>query len=177
MYNFIYFYILLIVAGTANAGFNIVLTAFLNAAWVYGAYHVIEKSKTPIAVCRHIFILTSHSAYLLIDYFSLQVGFLIGSSCSICALDLITSVYWGQLSKCEKLTYSVSQYSCSNKTAYGAVCAFAVLLFLCQFAFSVICIMCKGELIDEVSSYDDISSAHNTSMPYENIPKGEHTDI
>ena len=90
---------------------------------------------------------------------------------------MITSVYWGQLSKCEKLTYSVSQYSCSNKTAYGAVCAFAVLLFLCQFAFSVICIMCKGELIDEVSSYDDISSAHNSSMPYENIPKGEHTDI
>ena len=42
-----------IVAGTANAGFNIVLTAFLNAAWVYGAYHVIEKSKTPIAVCYH----------------------------------------------------------------------------------------------------------------------------
>jgi hypothetical protein len=51
-YFLIYFYSS-IVAGTANSGFNIVLTAFLNAAWVYGAYHVIEKSKTPIAVCYH----------------------------------------------------------------------------------------------------------------------------
>ena len=65
MLNLTYFYILLLVAGTANAGFNIVLTAFLNAAWVYGAYHVIEKSKTPIAVCHHNFIQTLRSTHIV----------------------------------------------------------------------------------------------------------------
>ena len=40
-----------VVAGTANAGFNVVLTAFLNCAWVAGAYYVLGNSKTPIAVC------------------------------------------------------------------------------------------------------------------------------
>ena len=39
-----------VVAGTANAGFNVVLTALLNIAWVAGANYVINNSKTPIAV-------------------------------------------------------------------------------------------------------------------------------
>lgn len=39
-----------VVAGTANAGFNCVLTGFLNIAVVAGSYYVITKSKAPIAV-------------------------------------------------------------------------------------------------------------------------------
>lgn len=39
-----------VVAGTANAGFNCVLTAFLNLAIAAGCYHVLIKSKAPIAV-------------------------------------------------------------------------------------------------------------------------------
>lgn len=39
-----------VVAGTANAGFNCVLTGFLNAAFTAGSYYVIENSKAPIAV-------------------------------------------------------------------------------------------------------------------------------
>ncbi len=39
-----------VVAGTANAGFNCVLTAFLNIAFIGGSYHVIKNSKAPIAV-------------------------------------------------------------------------------------------------------------------------------
>jgi hypothetical protein len=39
-----------VVASTANAGFNCVLTAFLNIAFAAGAYFVIKKSKSPIAV-------------------------------------------------------------------------------------------------------------------------------
>lgn len=37
-------------AGTANAGFNIVLTGQLNIGWCVGSYYVIKNSKTPIAV-------------------------------------------------------------------------------------------------------------------------------
>jgi hypothetical protein len=39
-----------VVAGTANAGFNCVLTGFLNIAFIAGSYYVIENSKAPIAV-------------------------------------------------------------------------------------------------------------------------------
>lgn len=38
------------VAGTANAGFNCVLTAFLNMAVTLGGYYVIKHSRAPIAV-------------------------------------------------------------------------------------------------------------------------------
>jgi hypothetical protein len=39
-----------VVGGTANAGFNCVLTGFLNIALVGGSYYVIENSRAPIAV-------------------------------------------------------------------------------------------------------------------------------
>lgn len=39
-----------VVAGTANAGFNCVLTGFLNAAFTAGSYYVVENSRAPIAV-------------------------------------------------------------------------------------------------------------------------------
>ena len=39
-----------VVAGTANAGFNCVLTGLLNVALVGGSYYVIKNSKAPIAV-------------------------------------------------------------------------------------------------------------------------------
>ena len=76
----------------------------------------------------------------------------------ICALNFLTAVSWGQLSKCQKISYSVDHYSCSNRVAYGSVCAFAVLLFLVQFAFSIASILWRGDLISEVGLYDDISA-------------------
>lgn len=39
-----------VVAATANAGFNCVLTAFLNVAFIGGSYYVLKNSKAPIAV-------------------------------------------------------------------------------------------------------------------------------
>ena len=39
-----------VVAGTANAGFNVVLTAFLNIAFIGGAYYILKSSKSPLAV-------------------------------------------------------------------------------------------------------------------------------
>lgn len=39
-----------VVADTANAGFNCVLTGFLNIAFTAGSYHVLVNSKAPIAV-------------------------------------------------------------------------------------------------------------------------------
>jgi hypothetical protein len=42
-----------VVAGTANAGFNCVLTGLLNAGLVGGSFYVIRSSKAPIAVSVH----------------------------------------------------------------------------------------------------------------------------
>ena len=39
-----------VVSSTANAGFNCVLTGFLNLALAGGSYQVIKTSKAPIAV-------------------------------------------------------------------------------------------------------------------------------
>ena len=42
----------LVVANTANAGFNIVLTSILNIGYIAGSYFIVTKSKTPIAVSK-----------------------------------------------------------------------------------------------------------------------------
>jgi len=49
-----------VVAGTANAGFNCVLTGFLNVALAAGSYHVIKNSKAPIAVSVVVYSCSAH---------------------------------------------------------------------------------------------------------------------
>jgi hypothetical protein len=152
-----------VVAGTANAGFNCVLTAFLNIAFIGGSYHVIKNSKAPIAVsiCN-----LMHFDFVVSLFFKTkaclrfqQVGFVIGSGAMMASLNFMTAVYWGQLSKCTSLGVSLGGYSCTNTAAYGAVCAFAVMLFLCQLGFTTAVVLWRSELISEVGLYDDISTS------------------
>lgn len=83
-------------------------------------------------------------------------------------LNFMTAIYWGQLSHCEKLSYVVSHYSCSSRSAYGAVCAFAVLLFLLQLAFTAGLVVFRGELITEsAGGYDEISGSGGSHNPYD----------
>jgi hypothetical protein len=85
-------------------------------------------------------------------------------------LNLMTAVFWGQLSKCEAVHYNIAQYSCSHTTAYGAVSAFAVLLFLIQAALTAAFVLWRGEIINEAGLYDDISSPSpqsSSSYPYD----------
>ena len=124
-------------ASTANAGFNVVLTALINSAFAAGAYHVLQSSViTPAAV-----------------------GFLTGCSCMETTLSLMTAVYWGQLSKCEITKLSISQYSCDNKVAYGAVSLFATLLFLIQTIFTGSLIGWYDDVID-----DNLQNGSATSL-------------
>eukprot|EP01038_Epipyxis_sp_PR26KG_P007606 gene7606-10356_t len=132
-----------IVGNTSNVGFNCVLTGFLNVAFIIGSYYVTHQSKSPIAV-----------------------GFLIGVSAMMTILSFMTAVYWGQLSRCEKVSYSVAHYSCTNRGAYAAVCTFSVFLFLIQVAFTAIITVFRGDFITaESSSYQDISSS--STHPYD----------
>jgi hypothetical protein len=131
-----------VVAGTANVGFNVVLTAFLNLALIGGSYHVIKTSKTPIAI-----------------------GFLLGSSAMMAVLNLMTGVFWGQLSGCKVSHADLAGYTCTNTTAYGAVSAFAVLLFLAQVAFTAALFMWRADFISEPGGYDELPRASGYSAP------------
>ena len=138
-----------VVAGTANAGFNVVLTALINIGWVVGAYYVVKNSKTPIAI-----------------------GFLIGSSSGITFLNLMTAIYWGQLSKCKAISVSIAQYTCTHPTAYGAVCAFAVFIFLTQLTFTSSTVLWRGELINESGLYDEMGHSSRGASEYEQFKSG-----
>ncbi len=82
-------------------------------------------------------------------------------------LNLMTAVYWGQLSSCQLLSYTVSQYSCSNRSAYGAVCFFSVFLFLSQLAFTAGLIIWRDQFIDNAAGYDEIGGGSSTHNPYD----------
>ncbi|KAJ1397352.1 hypothetical protein B484DRAFT_368781 [Ochromonadaceae sp. CCMP2298] len=136
-----------VVAGTANAGFNVVLTAFLNLALIGGSVHVLKNSKAPIAI-----------------------GFLLGSSAAMAVLNFMTAIFWGQLSGCIIMSrgQSLAGYSCTNPTAYGAVCAFAVLLFLTQTVFTAALFMWRSDFITEPAGHDE-SSSGGYSAPSANL--------
>lgn len=85
------------------------------------------------------------------------------------SLNLMTAVYWGQMSHCTIIRSTVAQYSCSNPTAYGAVSAFASLLFIAQTALVAIIVLWRAELIQEVTSYVGVSKEEDlTTMNFRN---------
>mmetsp|Transcript_25546 Transcript_25546/g.43082 ORF Transcript_25546/g.43082 Transcript_25546/m.43082 type:complete len:224 (-) Transcript_25546:72-743(-) len=123
-----------LVSSTANAGFNVVLNAFLNVGFVGGSFYAV-KAKAPIAI-----------------------GFLIGVTMMMAMLDLMTAIYWGNLSHCTKITDEVlEQYSCQNRTTYQAVCVFASILCILKTVFVVALVKWHQLLIDETGVYGNIS--------------------
>ena len=62
-----------VVAGTANAGFNAVFTAFLNIAYTCEAYYILNISKTPIAVSNTKLILSFIEKFKISFFFKKQI--------------------------------------------------------------------------------------------------------
>lgn len=73
-------------------------------------------------------------------------------------LNFTTGIFWGELSRCDK-SVKAAQYSCTNPTAYGAVSAFAALLFLSQLTFTVGLVLYRSDFINEAGLYEDTSNA------------------
>jgi hypothetical protein len=138
------------VAGTANMGFNVVITGFLYIAHTAGAYYVLKRNPSP-----------------------LTVGMLIGATMFFTFLSLMTAIYWGQLSGCDtKYDGDIDHYSCSNKSGMRAVCAFATLNFLVQGPMTVLLTLRRHELSSNDGSigggsagYDDLGG-NGSSTPY-----------
>ena len=93
------------------------------------------------------------------------MGFLMGVSGMMTILSLMTAIYWGQLSNCEKPHGNIRQYSCNQRDAYVSVCTFASLLFIVQLAFTSALVLWRNELIGEDSSYDEISGGRTGDYP------------
>lgn len=68
----------------------------------------------------------------------------------------MTAIYWGQLSNCEPIDRDIEQYSCTQRTAYGVVSAFAAMLFVSQLLFLGALILWKGEVVEELGIYDEL---------------------
>jgi len=90
---------------------------------------------------------------------TLAVGFVIGVATMMSLLMFMTAIFWGQLSGCEKVDEDVDQYTCDNKKAYGATCAFSVLLFLLDTAFTILLVLWRDDFMGETAAYEDIGSS------------------
>ena len=114
------------VAETANAGFNILFSSFMNVAAIVGTYHVLRTSKTPIAI-----------------------GFLIGVWSALAALNLMNCVYWAQLSRCtvEDADTDLAQYTCTSPYTYAAVSALSALMAATQTVTAALTAAWRGLLI------------------------------
>ena len=135
------------VASTANAGFNVMITAFLYIGFCLGGMYTLTRSQSGVAI-----------------------GFLIGVSLMLTVLSLQTAVFWGQLANCAdsvgvggvdaiQLDISsgvIDHYTCANRGGMRSVCVFASINFIIGLAFSGSLIKGKDEIINEVGGYDDV---------------------
>jgi len=127
------------VSGTSNAGFNAMLTTLLNITHVVASHHLVQNGGSPIAV-----------------------GFLIGVSGMLAAVNLMASIFWGQLSGCVAVVEEIPGYSCTSPGAYTAVCVFSVFLFLSQVAFTGAVVTWRGEIIkndEDDRGYDGVAQS------------------
>ncbi len=74
-------------------------------------------------------------------------------------INLETAVFWGQLSHCKHLRTAYHGYSCDDTDAYGAVSAFASLLFMLHSFVAGWLTKVRAEFIDETGAYDEINAA------------------
>ncbi len=134
----------LFVSSVANAGFAYgLLVGFLNVVFVLGSYWTLKEKRE-----------------------SLYIGFMIGVGTMMSLLNFMNSIFWGQLSGCQPIPSNIhiTQYSCDNPAAYGAVCTFSVFLFLSQGFFTVGATVWKDELISELRLVEDEAGS------YANLP-------
>ena len=114
-------------AGTANAGFNVVMTAFAMLIFSCGSYYSLQVNPSRTA---------------------LTVGFILGCSTMLCLILLMTAIFWGQLANCEAIAEDISQYSCDRPTGYSAISFFSSLMFVVQVLYTYGIFIWRDELMD-----------------------------
>jgi hypothetical protein len=120
----------------SNVGFQLIVTGLANITFSVGAFYVINKQPD-----------------------SLSVGACLGSGVVISILSLSTSVYWGELSKCEVVNVDISKYTCDSKVAMRTLCAFSVILFLLQLTFTIYLMKYKTHVLAASQQYSELPGA------------------
>ena len=89
-------------------GFQLLVTGLGNVVFALSAFWIINKQPD-----------------------TLYVGAILGSGVVISILNLLTAVYWGELSRCEVISVAIRKYTCESKGAMRFLCMFSTqLLFL-----------------------------------------------
>jgi ABC-type arginine/histidine transport system permease subunit len=131
------------IAQNTNAGFTVIMVALMYIAYCGGGLMVLRQPNT------------------------LQIGFLMGVTCTLIIMSLNTAVYWGELSKCKKIEDGF-HLSCENTSGMKAVSAFASLSFILELGLAFFLITRKDEFVSENSRYEDVgpmTSGYNNA-PY-----------
>lgn len=148
----------LFVSSVANAGFAYgLLVGLTNVIFVLGSYWALMEARE-----------------------GLYIGFMIGVGTMMSLLNFMNSIFWGQLSGCQPVPSNIhiTQYSCENPAAYGAVCTFSVFLFLSEGFFTVGAAMWKDELINELRLDDNEAAYANLPLASQHEPElSESVDL
>ena len=119
------------VAQNTNAGFTVLMVSFMYMAYCGGSLMVMRYPNP------------------------LQLGFVMGVTCTLVVLSLNTAVYWGELSKCKKIEDGF-HLSCENTSGMKAVSAFASISLLIELAIAFFLVTRKDEFVQESSQYEDV---------------------
>ena len=121
-------------------GFNILLTAAVNAVLAAISHLVASAARRPLVV-----------------------GFLVGASTLLCQLNFTSAVYWSQLSRCLELPGNVKPpqgYSCERPGVYWAIGLVEGLLFLAQLCGLLLLSLWQEHFVDASRPTRDNSSHH-----------------
>jgi len=134
-----------VTASTENIGMVTLIYGFIFIGYPIWAYIATHSYKSPVAV-----------------------GSALGSGTLCVFFALMNVVYWGELSVCEKVSYTIRHYSCSSKIAYRAVCMVAIIVFILQLLYILMLAHFRGAVLKEASEYQQISNMddNGATEPY-----------
>eukprot|EP00566_Odontella_aurita_P027175 CAMPEP_0113580702 /NCGR_PEP_ID=MMETSP0015_2-20120614/30840_1 /TAXON_ID=2838 /ORGANISM="Odontella" /LENGTH=163 /DNA_ID=CAMNT_0000484961 /DNA_START=94 /DNA_END=585 /DNA_ORIENTATION=+ /assembly_acc=CAM_ASM_000160 len=92
---------------------------------------------------------------------SFHMGAMFGASLGVSVINLIISIYFGQMSRCQNSDTDIPQYKCEYKGAMRSIWFFAGLLFWLNAALAVLIAIGKDELALGRSHYEDISISND----------------
>ncbi|CAM9945766.1 unnamed protein product [Pylaiella littoralis] len=136
-----------VVSSNANAGFNVVFTAVIYAAYA-GLLAVVFNKKRAV----------DQGLDLSIAIEPMAGGVLIGMTTMMCFLSLMTAVYWGEMSGCEDDTDDVDGYSCYSAWAMVAVAWFASCLLITEGLTLAALILWKEDIFFVDGGYDNFDA-------------------
>lgn len=132
-----------------NNGFNTFLVTVLSCA--QNALIVVMLNGQHFTFLLHV-----SSRHSLLNPSPFHVGAMLGASVGVGIMNLLISVYFGQLSKCQRTDVEITQYKCDFKGAMRLIWFFAGLLFWLNAALAALIALGKDELALGQGHYEDI---------------------